>query len=114
MPASTRRRRHSHSATVAATSAAGTTPYHFQGVTRVHARSLATQFLLQIGPSDASRMRRETSRVSFLMCPFCVRGQLLMSTTALWGTQISVRLSGIGVFAGKVRSCVRHGLVRHG
>jgi hypothetical protein len=26
-------------------------------------------------------MRRETSRVSFLMCPFCVRGQLLSPTT---------------------------------
>src|SRR6266516_3850445 len=31
MPASTRRRRHSHSATVAATSAAGTTPYYSLG-----------------------------------------------------------------------------------
>jgi hypothetical protein len=26
-------------------------------------------------------MRRETSRVSFLMCPFCVRGALLVETT---------------------------------
>jgi hypothetical protein len=48
-------------------------PWRFLGVTRVHARSLATQFFLQIGPNEASRMRRETSRVSFLMCPFCVR-----------------------------------------
>ncbi len=27
-------------------------------------------------------MRRETSRVSFLMCPFCVRAQLTDETTA--------------------------------
>jgi hypothetical protein len=40
---------------------------------RVHARSLATPFLLQIGPILTPEMRRETSRVSFLMCPFCVR-----------------------------------------
>ena len=53
------------------------------GVTRVHARSLATQFFLQIGPSDASSMRRETSRVSFLMCPFCVRELVPSATTAL-------------------------------
>jgi hypothetical protein len=26
-------------------------------------------------------MRRETSRVSFLMCPFCVRGSLSVFTT---------------------------------
>jgi hypothetical protein len=43
------------------------------GVTRVRARSLATQFLLQIGLMQAENMRREASRVSFLMCPFCVR-----------------------------------------
>jgi hypothetical protein len=38
-----------------------------------HARTRAITrdtVLLQIGPSGASRMRRETSRVSFLMCPF--------------------------------------------
>jgi hypothetical protein len=34
---------------------------------------LATPFLLQIGPILTPEMRRETSRVSFLMCPFCVR-----------------------------------------
>jgi hypothetical protein len=28
-------------------------------------------------------MRRETSRVSFLMCPFCVRGLLSNETTGL-------------------------------
>jgi hypothetical protein len=39
-------------------------------VTRVHARSLATQFLLQIGMNEISMMRREASRVSFPMCPF--------------------------------------------
>jgi hypothetical protein len=50
-------------------------PYHggFGGVTRVHARSLATAFLLEIGPILTPEMRRETSRVSFRMCPFCVR-----------------------------------------
>ena len=32
------------------------------------------------GLSEASRMRRETSRVSFLMCPFCVRELLTKST----------------------------------
>ena len=31
-------------------------------------------FFLQIVPNEPSRVRRETSRVSFLMCPFCVRG----------------------------------------
>jgi hypothetical protein len=61
-------------------------PWRFRGVTRVHARSLATQFLLLIGPSDASSMRRETSRVSFLMCPFCVRGLMSLQTTATAAT----------------------------
>ena len=45
----------------------------FWSVPRVHARSSATQFLLQIGLLQAVEMRRETSCVSFLMCPFCVR-----------------------------------------
>ena len=44
-------------------------------------RSLARDFLLQIGLLRTVEMRRETSRVSFLMCPFCVRGWLLMQTT---------------------------------
>jgi len=48
-------------------------PWKFESVTRVHARSFATQFLLQIGLMQAENMRREASRVSFLMCPFCVR-----------------------------------------
>jgi hypothetical protein len=48
-------------------------PWRFPGVTRVHARSSATRFLLQIRPFASPRMRRETSRVSFLLCPFCVR-----------------------------------------
>jgi hypothetical protein len=38
-----------------------------------HARSLAAQFFLQIGLLQAVEMRREASRVSFRMCPFCVR-----------------------------------------
>jgi hypothetical protein len=79
------------------------------GVTRVHARSLATRFFLQIGPSDASRMRREASRVSFLMCPFCVRDVLPNSTT----------LSGLGVPIRSVPSprlrlaAIRPASVRH-
>jgi hypothetical protein len=36
-------------------------------------RSRATQFFLQIEPIQTTRMRREASRVLFLMCPFCVR-----------------------------------------
>jgi hypothetical protein len=52
-------------------------------VTRVHARSLATHILLQIGPFEGPEMRRETSRVSFLMCPFCVRLLLTRSATRL-------------------------------
>src|SRR5205823_5976047 len=45
-------------------------PWKVWGVTRVHARSLATQFLLQIGLVGTLEMRRATTRVSFLMCPF--------------------------------------------
>jgi hypothetical protein len=30
---------------------------------------------------QAAEMRRETSRVSFLMCPFCVRAPVPSSTT---------------------------------
>jgi hypothetical protein len=57
-------------------------PWRFWGVTRVHARSRRTPFLLQIAPNEALRMRRETSRVSLLMCPFCVREPLTRPTTA--------------------------------
>ena len=49
-------------------------PWRFGRVKRVHSRSLATHFLLQIERFAAHTMRRQTSRVSFLMCPFCVRG----------------------------------------
>jgi hypothetical protein len=56
-------------------------PWRFSGDTRVHARSPATQFLLQIGSLEREEMRRETSRVSFLMCPVCVREVLTTSTT---------------------------------
>jgi hypothetical protein len=49
-------------------------PWRISGVTRVHVRSLATQLYLQIARFAARSMRRETSRVSFLMCPFCVCG----------------------------------------
>jgi hypothetical protein len=57
-----------------------TPPYH-RGVTRVHARSSATRFSLQISPIRRRTMRREASRVSFLMCPFCVRLALLAEAT---------------------------------
>ena len=56
-------------------------PWRFGSVTRVHARSLATPFLLQIGLLEAVQMRRETSRMSFLMCPFCVRDSMSIRTT---------------------------------
>src|SRR6266542_4605787 len=53
----------------------------FAGVTRVHARSLVTQFPLHMGLVETLEMRRETTRVSFLMCPFCVRPLLTYRTT---------------------------------
>jgi hypothetical protein len=43
---------------------------------RGHVRSLATHILLQIAPFEGQEMRREASRVLFLMCPFCVRALL--------------------------------------
>ena len=49
-------------------------PWKFGRGKPVHGRSSGTHFLLQIGAIRVLRMRRETSRVSFLMCPFCVRG----------------------------------------
>jgi hypothetical protein len=36
---------------------------------------------LQIGLVPPTAMRREMSRVSFLMCPFCVHGMLSVLTT---------------------------------
>jgi hypothetical protein len=45
------------------------------------ARSRATCFRLQISRFPRAAMRRETSRVSFLMCPFCVRVLLTSATT---------------------------------
>ena len=50
-------------------------------ITRVHARSFAAPFLLQIRLIHALQERREASRVSFLMCPFCVRAALTNTTT---------------------------------
>ena len=64
--------------------------WKFWGVTRVHARSLATDFLLLIGLLRSVEMRRETTRVSFLMCPFCVRGMLFKVTTP--GFRVARRL----------------------
>src|SRR6266545_5286275 len=55
----------------------------FRGVTRVHARSSATQFLLQFDLIRAPLVCRETSRVSFLMCPFCVRATASVLATHL-------------------------------
>jgi hypothetical protein len=60
-------------------------PWRFLGVTRVHARSLATHILLQIGLLLPLGMRSKASRVSFLMCPFCVRGSLSVLTTRTYG-----------------------------
>jgi hypothetical protein len=48
-------------------------PWRFPGGMGVHARSLATRIVLQTTLFECGEMRRETSRVSFLMCPFCVR-----------------------------------------
>jgi hypothetical protein len=84
------------------------------GVMRVHARSLATQFLLQIGPGGTLEMRRETTRVSFLMCPFCVRGMLLKLTTkasvADQFTEIDVvASSGSSTTAALCRGCLLRG-----
>ena len=45
-------------------------------------------------PNEAARMRRPASRVSFLMCPFCVRGWLLSQTTesrSMVKTSLAVR-----------------------
>ena len=61
-------------------------PWKFGSVTRVHARSSTTSSLLQIRPFAGRPPRRETSRVSFLMCPFCVR--VLVSTLT---TTVSAR-----------------------
>jgi hypothetical protein len=47
------------------------------------ARSFATLFLLQIGAIQRGRMRREASRVSFLMCSFCVRVLMPCEATRL-------------------------------
>ena len=47
---------------------------------------LAAQFRLEIRPFCATRMRREASRVSFLMCPFCVRVSVSNATTRSTGT----------------------------
>jgi hypothetical protein len=40
---------------------------------RDHARSSETQFSLEIDHFVSEAMGRQASRVSFLMCPFCVR-----------------------------------------
>jgi hypothetical protein len=63
------------------------------GDTRVHARSFATRFLLQISLLWALEMRRETSRVSFLMCPFCVRALVPSRTTPVPLPAVQFRLS---------------------
>ena len=60
---------------------AGLLTWRFSGVTRVHARSLATQFPLQNRPNEGMRMGHEMSRVSFLMRPFCVRAMMPSEAT---------------------------------
>jgi len=50
---------------------------------RVPARAFATRFPLQISLGQALDMCRETSRVSFLMCPFCVRALMPFKATRL-------------------------------
>ena len=72
-------------------------PWRFRRVTRVHVRSRATHFLLQIGLFERSEMRRETSRVSFLMCPFCVRGLLSVLTTENVGVDATDHDNGSAV-----------------
>jgi hypothetical protein len=55
-------------------------------------------------------MRRETSRVSFLMCPFCVRGWLTEATTGpgLQGALLRVGLFGDELdFDGYARATTR-------
>jgi hypothetical protein len=50
-----------------------------------YARTRATtrdSGFLQIRLFARPNVRREASRVSFLMCPFCVRGQLTTETTS--------------------------------
>jgi hypothetical protein len=69
-----------------------------RGVTRVHARSLATDFRLQIAPLRSVQMRRERSHVSFLMCPFCVRA--LVPREATSRVTCCARLSST-----QIRSC---------
>jgi hypothetical protein len=47
-------------------------PWRFLRVTRVHTRSRATRSFLQIRLIWPLQICRGASRVSFLMCPFCV------------------------------------------
>jgi hypothetical protein len=68
-----------------------------EGVPGRHARISATQFLLQIGVSEVSMMRREASRVSFLMCPFCVRSPSSESATYRTAAAEPLRRSGVAV-----------------
>ena len=57
----------------------------------MHARSFATRFLLQSASFEREDMRRETSRASFLMYPFCVRALLTIRTTISAPTLMQVR-----------------------
>jgi hypothetical protein len=73
-------------------------PWKFRRVTCVHTRSLLTQFCLEFRPFWASRMRRTTSRVSFLMCLFCVRRLLpTEKTPARWAFRAGSRTCGARV-----------------
>ena len=57
-------------------------PWKFWCAKRVHARSPATHFRLQIQVVAIVEMRRERSGVSFLTCPFCVRALMPREATA--------------------------------
>ena len=94
-------------------------PWRFSGVTQDHARSFATQFFLQIGSSEASRVRRPASRMSFLMCPFCVRVVSLDETTpcrngARVGSVPATPRCGGGWAATRARLCAGRPGRRHG
>jgi hypothetical protein len=53
---------------------------------------------LQIGLLQAVVMRRETARVSFLMCPLCVRVPVSILTTALEGFHGRVESMRMGAY----------------
>ena len=92
-------------------------PWRFRDVMRVHARSLATRFLLQIRSLCAVEIRREASRVAFLMCPLCVRAVLPGKATLIQIAALCTRHGESGrrhsrIVAPAARSSLRG--ARHG